>query len=454
MSNHAHDAAVSAVALQELPWRTIADLLEPLASVIVSNWAVLLVKFNDDPAADPSRAVHEHLFTKSGAGSHNMVDFFRDMSHGQVDVSGTRVFGWFTLPVARSVYVGNVYPQPVGKLNRNGLLDLARATATSNGVDLSKFDGVVVSAYGGTDLCGWVGGMAALCDQNSLQPSLLGQEMGHGFGLDHARHDGADDDYRDPWDVMSTAAYPGMQQSHPEFGTIGPGLNAWNMRSRGWLAESRVWSGGDVFDATITLRPLHHRRLPGHLAAEVGEFLVEFRVPESWDGAIGAACVLVHRFRNNHSYLMSATNGADSLAVGSVFEFGSAVIPWSEYYRVEVLAIDAPGHTATVRVSGRPRTRDRTPGLGGRVFGGVAVGGGGFIIVGSTIKPVPPRGPARQLVEQVTRYLDVESAADPAAAVAMRRTLLADIARLALRLRGSEEVVSHRPPGYDKGHQD
>ncbi|MGB9414448.1 MAG: hypothetical protein WCB26_25000, partial [Pseudolabrys sp.] len=56
-----------------------------------------------------------------------------------------------------------VYPQPDGKLNRNGFLDAAKAAATAAKVDLSKFDGVVVSGFGGTDLCGWIGAMAALC---------------------------------------------------------------------------------------------------------------------------------------------------------------------------------------------------------------------------------------------------------------------------------------------------
>src|SRR5215471_10211093 len=55
-----------------------------------------------------------------------------------------------------------------------------------------------------------------------------------------------------------------------EFTRIGPGLNAWNMKSRGWLDESRVWSGsGHAGDTTIKLRPHVRRDLPGLLAAEL-----------------------------------------------------------------------------------------------------------------------------------------------------------------------------------------
>ena len=348
------------------------------ATTIPTPWAVLLVKFADDPNPDPDKTIYERLFTTAGAGTDNMVKFFADMSHGQLDLSASKVFGWYRLSANRSSYVGNVYPQPAGKLNRNGLLDAARAVAAAAGVDLSKFSGVVVSAYGSTDLCGWIGGMAALCDQHSLQPSLLGQEMGHGYGLDHARRDGSPDDYQDPWDVMSTAAWPWMEEPETEYTDVGPGLNAWCMRSRGWLRESRVWSSPDAFDATVTLRPLHRPDLPGFLAAQLGPYLAELRVPERWDGAIGDATVLVHRFEDNHSYLMTGSAGQQALTAGSVFEVGRLDWIYAPYTRLDVIAIDVHAETATLHLSHRTASpRPRVPEEVGLILGGIAVGGDG-----------------------------------------------------------------------------
>jgi hypothetical protein len=43
----------------------------------------------------------------------------------------------------------------------------------------------------------------------------------------------------------------------------------------------------------------------------------------------------------------------------------------------------------------------------------------------------------------------VDASADPAAAISMRRTLMADVARTAIRLHADEEIVSHHPPGYE-----
>src|SRR5262249_42845 len=162
--------------------------------------------------------------------------------------------------------------------------------------------------------------------------SLLGQEMGHGYGLDHARFEGSPDDYRDPWDVMSTAAYPWMEAPHPEFTTVGPGLNAANMRSRNWLDENRVWKAPlPTSSQIIQLRPLPRPDLSGFLAAQLGPYLVEFRVPERWDAAIPRACVLVHRFEANHSYLEPAISGSQDIVSGDKFMIGDPTFPYHVY---------------------------------------------------------------------------------------------------------------------------
>lgn len=65
-------------------------------------WAILLCKFSDNATEPYPRARFEEIFTSAGNGKLNMVDFFRDMSHGNVDLSGSQVFpppakGWVHL---------------------------------------------------------------------------------------------------------------------------------------------------------------------------------------------------------------------------------------------------------------------------------------------------------------------------------------------------------------------
>lgn len=77
-------------------------------------WAVILCKFNDNATEPFPRKYYENLFTTSGAGTRNMVNFFHDVSHRRLDVSGTQVFGWYTLPHKRADYVGVAPIRPAG----------------------------------------------------------------------------------------------------------------------------------------------------------------------------------------------------------------------------------------------------------------------------------------------------------------------------------------------------
>jgi hypothetical protein len=412
-------------------------------------WAILVVTFNDDPAPSSSLVKYEAVFTAAGTGTLNMVDYFDEMSHGLVDVSGSKVFGPFVLNHPRADYVGNVYPQPAGKLNRDGVLDFAKAAAVAAGVDLSQFSGVVVCGTPLLDLCGWVGGFAALCDDDSLQPSLLGQEMGHGFGLDHSRLNGSLDDYQDTFDTMSTAnAY---MATHPDYGAIGPGLNAANMRMRGWLNESRVRAipATSFADEVVTLRPLHARHLSGALAIQVGQFLIELRLRKRWDAGIPRSCILVHRAQSNVSYLMQGSTGTD-LVGGSQFEFGRPTGFFGDYVRVFVESIDEQAESARVHVTYHPFALPDIPILVDRQFPRIPLEEREGVIMGKRGLLTPSDGPTRQLLESVARLLDTDDSRGRPGHTESRMRALAEILQAVGDVARTTEVVTHTPPGLDR----
>lgn len=312
--------------------------------MVNAPWAIVLCKFKDDQSEPFPRSHYERLFTAAGRGSMNMVDFFSDVSHGSVDVGGSRVFGWFTLDKKVADYKGSG-PNQAG---RQEGMDWAKDAARNAGVNLSTFAGVVACMNAPCDL--WGGGGQVFTSGQETRPSIIGQEMGHGFGLDHSRMNGSTADYGDRWDTMSTAN--AWMAASAEYGLIGPGLNAWNMRGRGWLDESRVWrSSSPWLDETIELRPLHRRDLPGLLAAELpGGYLVEFRANAGWDAAIPNPAILVHRFQGNRSYIMPKLGGGLDLAPGDAFQIGSPTFLYARYGRVQCDSIDAAAETATVRL--------------------------------------------------------------------------------------------------------
>jgi len=47
-------------------------------------WAILLCKFKDDQSEPYTKQRYEELFTSSGSGKLNMVDYFREISHGML----------------------------------------------------------------------------------------------------------------------------------------------------------------------------------------------------------------------------------------------------------------------------------------------------------------------------------------------------------------------------------
>jgi hypothetical protein len=310
-------------------------------------WAVLLCRFNDSNAEPIPRQYYERLFTTAGAGTLNMVEFFSHMSHCNLDLSGSQVFGWLTLDKKFSDYKGS------GKnvRGRRDLVEWAKQAARRAGIKVDDYFGVVVVLNVVTDLFG--GKRFAVCDPQSSHPSSLGQEMAHGYGADHSRRDGSIEEYEDQWDTMSTL-HNTYSAPHADYQLVGPGLNAWNMRGRGWLDESRVWKRNATrLDETIQLRPLHHRQLPWWLAAELpGNFLVEFRAKEDWDAAIPRPAVLIHYFVDNHSYLVQSSSGNSDFVAGDSF-----TASWRDQLllKLEVIGIDNANRVATVRVRYRPQ---------------------------------------------------------------------------------------------------
>jgi hypothetical protein len=61
-------------------------------------WAIILCKFADDDSEPFPIQYYKDLFTKGDIGSNrNMVKFFNDCTHGNIDVSESQVLGWFKL---------------------------------------------------------------------------------------------------------------------------------------------------------------------------------------------------------------------------------------------------------------------------------------------------------------------------------------------------------------------
>ena len=370
---------------------------------IAFAFAFVLVKFTNDTTEPITVDRARRLFTGVGRGGQFVVDWFDANTHGNVDIGGSQVFGWFDLQESVAEY---------NQIRANGasrgrIIDLGRQAAVAAGVDLSAFQNVVVITNVEVDLFGSSGGVAATAViagkqrwEVQVAPSVLCQEMIHGLGVSqHSRRAGSDDDYRDPYDVMSMfAAYSGVHPVESDL-PVGPGLNSAFMDRAGWLDQSRVMTSASQVD----LRPLHRLDLPGFVAAVVNGYYIEYRPKVGWDSGYGDSKVFVHSRANDTSYLEK------ELGPGDQFAIGDKLAIFDEYFSVTVDAIDDGALTASVSIQSR-RQKQFVVGPA-ELFGGVASDGGGFIILGTKIVRIPPRSPAFRMLEGLAA---IESANTPA----------------------------------------
>lgn len=391
--------------------------------MIQKPFAILLCKFKDQKTTRAPK-YYEDLFSSTGIGLMNMVDCFKNMSHGQVDVGTSKVSGWYTFDKKRSEYQDD-------QAGRNNILQLARdaaaaGTPTIPTVDLSHFHSFVVCVPSYVASFGGLGGV--MLDDGGVNPGVAAQEMLHTFGLNHSRLNGSLTDYQDKWDVMS-GAVDNFWSPSPAYEKVGPLLNAANMDWLGWIDPSRIWSNeGGPSGSTVELRPINRVDLPGYLVARVGQYYVEFRSNEGWDAKIPQPVVLIHRLDSNsaNSYLMAGSAGEQGLVKGSVFDIVSPRLR----ARLEVVAIDAAAHIARINISyvtDLDQNNIAAPLvlLGGAPFDGI----GWFIWKGQRI-PIPPMGPVFELAKQILALNAADLLEDSRARVLLKEQVLGRVAQL------------------------
>lgn len=310
--------------------------------------------------------LYQTFFTITGLFTFNIVRFFDEVSHGLIDVTGNQVFPiTIDLTTAQGAALA---ANPGGAQFQDAMFARAKnILQNQHGVNWKTFTGGVAVSFQSADFGsqgGWFnGGPGAYVDIRYVKNNgtqWWGHEMSHAFGLQHSRTDGeqtsnctggAASDYTDPFDIMSIRCARSAVDA--SYGMRGPGMNAWNMRKLQCLDESRVWKAtpSQNFSELLTLHPLHWRNESGYLAAEVpgiagdSNYLIEFRVPQFWDSAIGPPVVVIHRFDGIHSYIMKSSNNHKGLVAGDYFEKGLG-----PKIRIQVVSIDAVNQTAVVRV--------------------------------------------------------------------------------------------------------
>lgn len=367
-----------------------------------SSWAlsgkqpivVVLCKFTDQTDEPRDVQYFQDLFSETGAGENNLFDYWKDVSYGQLDLTGTVVKGWYT--AQKTVGEFNALP-------RDQQIDVCAKEAV-NDVDFSKFTGVYVvvnhknlngplfggpppTTINGTSY-GSLGRAATEWDQSY---SDIQHESLHLFRMNHSRaitnNPAVQSDYGDSFDLGSCCGCngtPNMVFRDQGQGIVGipnacpfqggPGLNAVQLLNAGWLAAPRIVDigGNACTQQTVQLAALNHPEATGYLMARVpaavpifagsaipttgDAYAVELRTTTGWDAGIGRDGVLVHLHgQDSYSYWISQSgswgtfpNGASLMRAGD--EYVDAV---KQNFYLAVNSIDATAHTAVVTIGAR-----------------------------------------------------------------------------------------------------
>jgi len=337
-------------------------------------WAIILCQFNDTPIVPQPAQYYVDLFTRNGLGG--VCDYWRVVSCNALDVSGSQVFGWFTMN--HTAAESDMLTQQLGSNARPTLIHWSIEAAQANGVDLSIFRNILVVQNHGNDHGMSPSGNGVLIVHQSATLCEFGficHEMGHGFGLPHSWAANPDTEYGDGWDVMSwqTTTYNFPIRFKGTEGLATVGLNTRNLEILNAVPAGRLWSPPRAdFSEQITLDPLNQLPIGNHgfliaklspnstrpTRADNSSFTVEFRRKAGWDQAIPQDAILIHEVRTNGiSYLQPRVKGQ--------FTAGQQFVTPDPKIFVRVVSIDSSVGNATLRLwdipEGSLRKEDSDP---------------------------------------------------------------------------------------------
>ena len=320
---------------------------------IAAPWAIILCKFSNKPTEPSPPAFYRDMFARNGIGG--ICDYWLAVTSNALDISGSQVFGWFTMTQDSNV---------AANADRATRYSWGLDAAAANGVDLTTFSRVLVIENDGPDH-GAIGigtGQVLIVHTgpSRFDIAFVAHEMGHGFGLPHSFSANPDTEYGDGWDVMSfdttTFDFPTTFEGASSLATVG--LNARNLDALQGAPSSRVFTLSQPdFSASIKLAPLNQQPIgnDGFLFARVlpgatnpprsngSSFTVEYRQKAGWDQHIPGDAVLIHEIRTTGlSFLLPSLGG--SFAQGQTFTTPDPPV------FIKIANVDTSGQSASVRI--------------------------------------------------------------------------------------------------------
>lgn len=318
-------------------------------------YVTILCAFGDSPAVLPaSKAQMEQVM---GATYPGMDHYYREMSENAVDLVGSLVVGWYTLPHPRSFYI------TAGGANLNALALDCTAAADAD-VHFPSFAGINLQFNQRLDCCSWGGSRTLTRDgvtrsypttwmaDWAIGHSVYAHEIGHSFGWPHSSGPyGAT--YDSKWDVMSNS----RNFNDPSFGWVGVHTIAMHKDRAGWVPSARKFVAPPSGSTSILLE---RGALPGgntnYLMAQIaipgslGVYTVETRrFVGSYDLRLPAEAVVIHRTNGSSAQVVDVDANNNPNDAGAQWLPGETFVDSAA--RISVAVEGLEGDAFRVRIS-------------------------------------------------------------------------------------------------------